>query len=138
MRFTGYFLAVILICSLGSLLNILVWYINDQLISEPSLSWNQDFSWYVGIFVFSVILSFVASFFILLIIWFVENLRKKFTLLVHLLFPFSMIGIFLTEKASLENYIHLCCFLLPGILGYYIFVYRKIPSGIDPELLDRF
>ncbi|MFN6013986.1 MAG: hypothetical protein ACK47F_04785, partial [Flavobacteriales bacterium] len=105
-------MTVLLISSIGSLFNVFYWYINEQVINDPSLSWNQDFSWYLGIFIFSVILSFASSFLILLITWFVENIRRRFTLLIHFLFPITILLILLSGRANLEDYIHFLCYYL--------------------------
>ncbi|MFN5148973.1 MAG: hypothetical protein ACK457_09490 [Flavobacteriia bacterium] len=130
-------MTVLLISSIGSLFNVFYWYINEQVINDPSLSWNQDFSWYLGIFIFSVILSFASSFLILLITWFVENIRRRFTLLIHFLFPMTILLILLIGKAHLENYIHFLCYYLPGIFGYYHLVYRKKTQADGSDLLDQ-
>jgi hypothetical protein len=137
MRFKGYLLTVLLISSIGSLFNVFYWYINEQVINDPSLSWNQDFSWYLGIFIFSVILSFASSFLILLITWFVENIRRRFTLLIHFLFPITILLILLSGRAHLEDYIHFLCYYLPGIFGYYYFVDRKTSQAEGSDLLDQ-
>jgi hypothetical protein len=135
MKFTGYFLTVLAISGAGSILNTLLWFGEEQIYDDSNF--RHDFSWYFQIFLLSAVLSFVSSLVFIILIWMVENFRKKFTLAIHLFSLLVMLTIMFLMRSQFENYMLMLAFYLPGLLGYYVFVYRKSAIHSEEDLLDR-
>jgi glycerol uptake facilitator-like aquaporin len=138
MKLKGYFLTVLTIALLGSVFNTIAWYVDEQILHEPREGWNYDFENYFFIFIISTILSFFLSLLLLLFIWAVENFRKKFTPFAHLVFPLGVLLFYFFSKAPVEVYLYSQLFYIPGIIGYYLFVYRKLPDlKVNSDLIDQ-
>jgi hypothetical protein len=138
MKFKGYFLTVLTIALLGSVFNTIAWYVDEQMLHEPWEGWNYDFEHYFFIYLISFVISFFLSLIVLLMIWVVESSRKKFTLLAHAVCPVGVFFFYLYARFSIDQYWYSLLFFIPGIIGYYLFVYRKMPEdAIQSELLDQ-
>jgi hypothetical protein len=138
MKFKGYFLTVLTIALLGSVFNTIAWYVDEQMLHEPREGWNYDFEYYFFIYLISAVISFFLSFIVLLTIWAVETFRKKFTIFAHAVCPAGVFLFYLYAGFSIEQYWYSLLFFIPGIIGYYLFVYRKLPDlKVNSDLIDQ-
>jgi hypothetical protein len=138
MKFKGYFLTVLTIALLGSVFNTIAWYLDEQVFHEPWEGWNYDFEHYFFIYLISTLISFFLSLLVLLFIWVVESFRKKFTFLAHAVCPGGVSLFYLYAGFSIDQYWYSLMFFIPGVIGYYLFVYRKLPNpDVSSDILDQ-
>jgi hypothetical protein len=130
----GYFLALLGTAVLGSLLNILFWYIEVQILPIHGFNFGIDF------FVFAFFISTFISFFVALpafgIAWFFEQRRsfKRRSLLHTIIYLiYLLIAVLLLGMRDWEALVGGHLYLLSGIFCAYMFIWRhelKKESGL--------
>ncbi len=136
-----YFYTCLFISFVGSILNTLLWILDDVLMDnfEKDLPFTSP-SFYMVVLIVSSVLSIICSYVVILILWIFETRKgNRFIPIIHiLLFVLSIITLLLIDLMKEGILPFLGCYYLPGVVGYYLFVHRSRKKGeSEIELLDR-
>jgi hypothetical protein len=122
----------------GSLINTFYWWLDEMIFSTPDQNYNYGPDYYIGVFVIGFIASSLCSFPSIFIIYLIEVWKKiPFTIWLHaVILAINIVGIYLFPGFDEDALIGFLGYEFVGIIGYYVFVYRKQKQVEDHELLD--
>ena len=133
-----YVLVWLSIATVGSLINTVLWWLDELVLTVPNTDFDHGVEHYIGVFFIGFILSFLISFPSLFFIYLVEEWKKApFTIWLHVvIFAIHVLALFLFIGLDGYSYFSLLGYVIVGVIVYYFTVFKNKTKSSNTELID--
>lgn len=134
-----YVLVWLSIATGGSIINTVLWWLEELVLTVPNTDFDHGVEHYFGVFIIGFILSFLISLPSLFFIYLIEEWKKApFTIWLHFaIFTIHILAVYLYVGLFRYSFLALLGYVLVGVIAYYFAVFKnKTKSSNNDELID--